>query len=95
MAASDDRSRQVLTSAARGLGAAVGHLANLVDPDKVVLAGDARTLLDGRDDDFRAGMLEVSLGAEPMVELTDFGFVEWARAAAALGLYRTLGGDRI
>ncbi|TXN32500.1 ROK family protein [Lacisediminihabitans profunda] len=84
----------ILAAAARGLGAVVGHIANLIDPDKVVLAGEARYLLQGRDEDFRAGLSAVSLGAEPLVETTDFGFVEWANAAAALALYRTLGGDR-
>lgn len=84
----------VLGAAAWGLGAAVGHIANLIDPDRVVLAGDARRLLQGRDEEFRAGMSAVALGTEPVVDTTDFGFVEWARAAAGLSLYRTLGGDR-
>jgi predicted NBD/HSP70 family sugar kinase len=91
----DSTASTVLASAAHGLGAAVGYLVNLVDPDKVVLAGDARVVLEGREAEFRAGLSEVALAAEPLIELTEFGFVEWARAAAALGLYRTLGGDRI
>ncbi|MFB2600018.1 ROK family protein [Herbiconiux sp. P17] len=86
---------EILLAAARGLGAAVGHVANLVDPDKVVLTGDARRLLAARDDAFRAGLRAVALGAEPLIELADFGLTEWARAAAALGLYRTLGGTGI
>ncbi|MCS5717215.1 ROK family protein [Herbiconiux sp. CPCC 205763] len=94
-AATDADADRILSAAARGLGAAVGHVANLVDPDKVVLTGDARQLLEGRDDEFAGGLHDVALGALPLVELADFGFTEWARAAAALGLYRTLGGDGI
>ena len=94
-AATDPASARVLDAAAWGLGAGVAQIANLLDPDKVVLAGEARRLLDGREDRFDDGLSDAHLGAVPIIETTDFGFVEWARAAAALALYRSLGGNRV
>lgn len=95
VAQTDASAADVLAAAARGLGAAVGQIANLIDPDKVVLAGEAGRLLAGREEEFRAGVSAVQLGADPVIETTDFGYVEWARAAGSLAMYRTLGGDRI
>lgn len=94
-AAADESAARLLDSAAIGLGRAIAYIANLIDPDKVVLAGEARELLHGREDAFLRAVRGELLGIEPQIETTDFGFIEWARAAAALGLYRTLGGDRI
>lgn len=94
-AETDASAARVLERAARGLGAAIGHIVNLVDPDKVLLTGEARALLRGREEQLMAGMRAVALGAEPHIEVTDFGFIEWAHSAASLGLYRTLGGNRI
>ncbi|WP_166847160.1 ROK family transcriptional regulator [Isoptericola sp. BMS4] len=87
----DQLSTQVMERAAEGLGTAAGHVANLLDPDKLVLTGESHTVLRGRLASFHAALRRTHLGGrEVQVDLPDFDFVEWARAAAGLALYRSL-----
>ncbi|MGX1372578.1 putative NBD/HSP70 family sugar kinase [Streptomyces canus] len=89
--AGEQAARERLARAARGIGAAAGHVLNLLDPDKVILTGDSPSILDSRDGDFEEGLHGVYLAPEPpIVEVTVFDFLEWARAAAGLALYRRL-----
>lgn len=83
--------RERLARAARGIGAAAGHILNLLDPDKVILTGDSPSVLDSRAEDFEEGMRSVYAAPDPpVIEVTTFDFLEWARAAAGLALYRRL-----
>ncbi|MEV0347846.1 ROK family transcriptional regulator [Nonomuraea sp. NPDC050680] len=90
-AAGERPARERLARAARGIGAATGHILNLLDPDKVILTGDSPLILDSRAEDFEEGMRTVYTVPEPpVIEVTVFDFLEWARAAAGLALYRRL-----
>lgn len=90
-AAGDQTARERLARAARGIGVAAGHILNLLDPDKVILTGDSPSLLGSRTEDFDAGMRSVyTVPDSPVIEVTVFDFLEWARAAAGLALYRRL-----
>lgn len=89
--AGEEAARERLRRAARGIGAAAGHILNLLDPDKVILTGDSPSILDSRTDEFEAGLCAVYTGSDaPLIEVAAFDFVEWARAAAGLALYRRL-----
>ena len=90
-AAGEQTARERLARAARGIGVAAGHILNLLDPDKVILTGDSPSILDSRTEDFDEGMRTVyTVSDSPVVEVTVFDFLEWARAAAGLALYRRL-----
>lgn len=87
----DPLSTDVMTRAAEGLGTAAGYLANLLDPDKLVLTGESHTVLHGRLTPFYSALQRTYLGdRDVQVDLPDFDFVEWARAAAGLALYRSV-----
>jgi predicted NBD/HSP70 family sugar kinase len=87
----DARAAAALDSAARGLGAGAGHVVNLLDPDKLVLTGESHTVLFDRLDLFREGLRAVQITDAPVeVSVASIDFVEWARAAGAYALYRTL-----
>lgn len=89
--AEDPVCRDVMERAADGLGAAAGHLVNLLDPDKLVLTGESHTVLRGRLETFRSALRRTYLGERDVqVDVPDFDFAEWARAAAALALYRSV-----
>jgi predicted NBD/HSP70 family sugar kinase len=87
----DARAVAALDTAARGLGAGAGHVVNLLDPDKLVLTGESHTVLFDRLDLFHEGLRSVQITSAPVeVSVASIDFVEWARAAGAYGLYRTL-----
>lgn len=87
----DVRAAAALDTAARGLGAGAGHVVNLMDPDKLVLTGESHTVLRGRLEIFREGLRAVQITGAPVeVTVASIDFVEWARAAGAFALYRTL-----
>ncbi|WP_369227033.1 ROK family protein [Streptomyces sp. R39] len=89
--AGEQTARARLARAARGIGVAAGHILNLLDPDKVILTGDSPSILDSRTEDFDEGMRTVYTAPDsPVIEVTVFDFLEWARAAAGLALYRRL-----
>ncbi|MDH6565397.1 putative NBD/HSP70 family sugar kinase [Streptomyces sp. SAI-208] len=90
-AAGERTAHERLARAARGIGVAAGHILNLLDPDKVILTGDSPAILDSHAKDFEEGMRTVyTAPASPVIEVTVFDFLEWARAAAGLALYRRL-----
>jgi predicted NBD/HSP70 family sugar kinase/biotin operon repressor len=92
--AGDPVCADVMARAADGLGTAAGYLVNLLDPDKVVLTGESHTVLRGRFEVFHSALRRVHLdGGNVEVDMPDFDFVEWARAAAAFAVYRTLSGQ--
>jgi predicted NBD/HSP70 family sugar kinase len=87
----DARAAAALDTAARGLGAGAGHVVNLLDPDKLVLTGESHTVLSDRLDLFYEGLRAVQITGAPVeVSVASIDFVEWARAAGAYALYRTL-----
>lgn len=89
--AGDARAASALNTAARGLGAGAGHVVNLMDPDKLVLTGESHTVLSGRLELFYEGLRQVQVTDAPVeVTVASIDFVEWARAAGAFALYRTL-----
>ncbi|WP_225848973.1 ROK family transcriptional regulator [Streptomyces sp. HPF1205] len=92
LAAGGDRvARGRLARAAHGIGVAAGHILNLLDPDKVILTGDSPSILDSRTGEFEEGMRTVyTVPDRPAIEVTVFDFLDWARAAASLALYRRL-----
>ncbi|PSL37428.1 putative NBD/HSP70 family sugar kinase [Labedella gwakjiensis] len=90
----DPLATAVLERAATGLGTAAGHVANLLDPHKLVLTGESHTVLGGRIEAFTTALRRVHLSDEEVeVAMPDYDFVEWARAAAALALYRVLSSE--
>jgi predicted NBD/HSP70 family sugar kinase len=92
--AGDPLATEVLERAAAGLGTAAGHIVNLVDPHKLVLTGESHTVLRGRIDTFRAALRRAHVGDQEVeVAMPDYDFVEWARAAAALALYRVISAE--
>ena len=87
----DARAAAALDNAARGLGASAGHVVNLLDPDKLVLTGESHTVLLDRLGLFHDGLRAVQITGAPVeVSVASIDFVEWARAAGAYALYRTL-----
>jgi predicted NBD/HSP70 family sugar kinase len=92
--AGDALASDVLERAAAGLGTAAGHLVNLLDPDKLVLTGESHTVLRGRIETFRSALRATHLGEQEIeVDMPELDFVEWARAAAALALYRCVSAE--
>lgn len=80
--------RRVADDAGRALGLLVADVANLVDPDLVILTGDGIGLVD-----VARAALEAALeknrdpgGPRARVEVTPFPFTEWARGAAAVAI---------
>jgi predicted NBD/HSP70 family sugar kinase len=80
--------RRVADDAGRALGLLVADVANLVDPDLVILTGDGIGLVD-----VARAALEAALaknrdpdGPQARVEVTPFPFTEWARGAAAVAI---------
>jgi predicted NBD/HSP70 family sugar kinase len=87
-AAGDAAARRVVDEAATALGVLVADIANLVDPELVILTGDgiglvdvARAALDAALEENRSEAL-----APARVDVRPFPFSEWARGAAAVAV---------
>ncbi|QQQ80515.1 ROK family transcriptional regulator [Saccharothrix sp. 6-C] len=92
--AGDPQARQVFDEAGYALGVLIGTVANVIDPQKVLLTGDGLPLYevsaplvhDGIEDTYEDDPDLVELDVRP------FGFSEWARSGAALAIKETITG---
>ncbi|MFI9007958.1 ROK family protein [Actinosynnema sp. NPDC053489] len=92
--AGDPEARQVFGEAGYALGVLIGTVANVVDPQKVLLTGDGLPLYevsaplvhDGIEDTFEDDPALIDLDVRP------FDFSEWARSGAALAIKATITG---
>jgi predicted NBD/HSP70 family sugar kinase len=80
--------RRVVDDAGRALGLLVGDIANLVDPQLVLLTGDGIGLADVARAPLDAALEESRDPAGPpaLVDVRPFPFTEWARGAAAVAV---------
>ncbi|MCE6996489.1 ROK family protein [Saccharothrix sp. S26] len=92
--AGDPAARQVFDEAGYALGVLIGTVANVVDPQKILLTGDGLPLYeiasplvhDGIEDTYEGDPDQVVLDVRP------FDFSEWARSGAALAIKATITG---
>ena len=86
----DEAAGAALDRAARGLGLAAGALVRVLDPDRLLLAGESATILRGRETALR-GWIEEAAGGDlrSAVEVAEPDSVGWAQAAGAFAQYRT------
>jgi predicted NBD/HSP70 family sugar kinase len=87
-AAGDAASDRALRDAGRALGVVVANLADLVDPQKVIVTGEALAVARYAKDDVDAAIVErLDPAAEPVVlDLVEFAFADYAWAAAIAGI---------
>jgi predicted NBD/HSP70 family sugar kinase len=80
--------RRVVDDAGRALGMLVGDIANLVDPELVLLTGDGIGLADVARAPLDAALEESRdlAGPPARVDVRPFPFSEWARGAAAVAV---------
>lgn len=80
--------RRAFADAGQALGVLVGTVANAMDPEKIVLAGDGLVVMELAGDEVRATIDEVrSPGIPPLVlDVQPFQFDEWARGGAVVGI---------
>jgi predicted NBD/HSP70 family sugar kinase len=78
--------------AGRALGVIIGTVANIVDPERIVLTGDGLAVVDfaQRHIDDAIREVRVPRGAVPPVSVQPFEFTQWARASAVTGLLSLL-----
>ncbi|MFD1149829.1 ROK family transcriptional regulator [Saccharothrix hoggarensis] len=92
--AGDPEARRVFDDAGYALGVLIGTVANVIDPEKVVLTGDglplyevaSRLVHDGIEDTYEDDPDLIELDVQP------FDFSEWARSGAALAIKSTITG---
>jgi len=85
--AADPRIAAVLESAGRHLGRAIAIVATLLDPARVIVAGEGVRLGPVYLDGIRAGLAEhVPVTGEPELVVEPWGDEAWARGAATLVL---------
>ncbi|MEU4448701.1 ROK family transcriptional regulator [Actinosynnema sp. NPDC050801] len=93
--AGDPQARQVFDEAGYALGVLIGTVANVTDPQKVLLTGDglplyeiaSRHVHDGIGDTYEDDPDLLELDVQP------FDFSEWARSGAVLAIKATITGD--
>ncbi|WP_245950750.1 ROK family transcriptional regulator [Saccharothrix carnea] len=92
--AGDREAGQVFAEAGYALGVLIGTVANVIDPQKVLLTGEGLPLYevsselvhDGIEDTYEDDPDLIDLDARP------FDFTEWARSGAALAIKATITG---
>jgi predicted NBD/HSP70 family sugar kinase len=92
--AGDPEAAQVFDEAGYALGVLIGTVANVIDPQKVLLTGDglplyevaSRLVHDGIEDTYEDDPDLIELDVRP------FDFSEWARSGAALAIKETITG---
>ena len=92
--AGDRQAGQVFAEAGYALGVLIGTVANVIDPQKVLLTGDglplyevsAELVHDGIEDTYEDDPDLIDLDVRP------FDFSEWARSGAALAIKSTITG---
>lgn len=88
----DPAARRVFGDAGFALGVIIGTIANLVDPQKVLLTGDGLPLYEVAADRVWEGIGQ-SYEADPAqldLDVQAFDFGEWARSGAALAIRAAL-----
>lgn len=80
--------RRAFADAGQALGVLVGTVANALDPQKIVLAGDGLVVMELAGDEVLATIDEVrSPGIPPLaLDVQPFQFDEWARGGAVVGI---------
>jgi predicted NBD/HSP70 family sugar kinase len=79
---------RAFTDAGRALGALIGTVANALDPEKIVLAGDGLVVMELAGDEVHSAIrhaLAPGIPA-PALDVQPFQFDEWARGGAVLGI---------
>ena len=92
--AGDPQAQQVFAEAGYALGVLIGTVANVTDPQKILLTGDGLPLYevssqlvhDGIEDTYEHDPALIDLDVQP------FDFHEWARSGAALAIKATITG---
>lgn len=78
---------RAFADAGRALGTMVGLLADVLDPQKVILTGDGLAVADLADGPLRAAVAEGSDGHRRVtLDVQPFEFTEWARGAAVCAI---------
>jgi predicted NBD/HSP70 family sugar kinase len=80
--------RRAFIDAGHALGVLIGTVANALDPEKIVLAGDGLVVMELAGREVHA-MIERALAPgvpAPVVDVQPFEFDEWARGGAVLGI---------
>tara|TARA_R110002051_G_scaffold167627_1_gene238239 strand:- start:12524 stop:13660 length:1137 start_codon:yes stop_codon:yes gene_type:complete len=83
---------RALRAAGRALGVVVANLADLIDPEKVIITGEALALARYSRSEVDAAIEErLDPAAEPVsLDLVEFAFVDYAWAAAIVGIRRVI-----
>lgn len=78
--------------AAHALGVLIGTVANLLDPEKIVLTGDGLAIVEFAKQRMLDGIAEVRMpvDAETTLDIQSFEFEEWARGGAVAGIRAVL-----
>lgn len=90
--------RRVVGDAGRALGLLVTDIANLVDPELVILSGEGVGLVDVARTELDATLAEHRSAAAPPVRLAvrPLPFTDWARGGAAVAIqHHVMGGSRL
>ena len=92
--AGDPRARQVFEEAGYALGVLIGTVANVIDPQKVLLTGDGLPLYEVASPLVHDGIEDTYEDDPDLIELDvrPFDFGEWARSGAALAIKATITG---
>jgi predicted NBD/HSP70 family sugar kinase len=86
--AGDAASDRALRDAGRALGVVVANLADLIDPQKVIITGEALAVARYSNEEVDVAIRErLDPAAEPvLLDLVDFAFSDYAWAAAIAGI---------
>lgn len=86
--AGDDRVRAIFARAGRLIGLALASVANLLGPERIVVAGEGVSRYDLFEAAIREAFAEQAFGAAHQVPIhvRDVPFEEWARGAAAVAI---------
>jgi predicted NBD/HSP70 family sugar kinase len=75
-------------AAGHALGVLIGTVANALDPEKIVLAGDGLAVMELAGDEVRTTVQQALAPGipAPTLDVQPFQFDEWARGGAVVGL---------
>ncbi|MEV1121876.1 ROK family transcriptional regulator [Actinosynnema sp. NPDC049800] len=92
--AGDPQARQVFDEAGYALGVLIGTVANVIDPQKVLLTGEGLPLYEVSSPLVHDGIEDTYEDDPDLIELDvrPFDFTEWARSGAALAIKETITG---
>ncbi|WP_231648406.1 ROK family transcriptional regulator [Saccharothrix sp. NRRL B-16348] len=92
--AGDPQARQVFDEAGYALGVLIGTVANVIDPQKVLLTGEGLPLYEVSSPLVHDGIEDTYEDDPDLIELDvrPFDFSEWARSGAALAIKETITG---